>query len=368
MSQRNMEEIKFKVCVSCMTYNHSAFIEDAMNGFCKQRTNFPFVCTIVDDASTDNEQEVISNYLQKNFLLEDKNNSRFEETNDYTLIFARHKSNPNCFFSVLFLKENHYQKKSKLLYLKEWRSNVKYIALCEGDDYWITTDKLQCQVDFLDYHPNYTMVCNRVKIYSEYHKKFIGEYYCYDQSQTVDPKDIIRRTGLFISTCSIVHRREISENKPDYWLQCKVGDYPLQIMCAMKGKVFYFDNIMSVYRRGYSTSWSGQRFRGACSIQKLETIMSQVLMFEGFGKDFPEFNEVFRDKIFDHIDRNIPSRRLLSKTDLNFYLNYFSDIINNYSIRGKIDLLIRKSRIPGLRFFYRLIFMEKYSVRTLMYT
>ena len=68
-----MEEIKFKVCVRCMTYNHSAFIEDAMNGFCMQRTNFPFVCIIVDDASTDSEQEVIKNYLQKNFLLEDKN-------------------------------------------------------------------------------------------------------------------------------------------------------------------------------------------------------------------------------------------------------------------------------------------------------
>ena len=362
-----MEEIKFKVCVSCMTYNHSAFIEDAMNGFCMQRTNFPFVCTIVDDASTDSEQEVIKNYLQNNFLLEDKNNSRFEETNDYSLIFSRHRSNPNCFFSVIFLKENHYQKrKSKRRYLWEWISNVKYISLCEGDDYWIATDKLQCQVDYLDNHPDYTMVCNRAKIYSEYHKKFVGEHYCYDQSQTADTKDIIRRTGLFIPTCSITYRREIGDNKPDYWLQCSVGDYPLQIMCAMKGKVFYFDNIMSVYRRGNPSAWTGQQRFGTCSRQRLEVIMSQVLMFEGFGKDFPEYNKIFQDKIFDHINRNIPSRHFISKKELDFYLDFFSNIIKKYSFRGKIDLLIRKSRIPGLRFLYK-PFTEKYSRRFLKY-
>ncbi len=54
---------KWQVCVKCFTYNHASYIEDAMNGFTMQQTNFPFVCTIVDDASTDGEQDVIKKYL-----------------------------------------------------------------------------------------------------------------------------------------------------------------------------------------------------------------------------------------------------------------------------------------------------------------
>ena len=57
--------IDFKVCVRCMTYNQASYIEDALNGFCIQQTSFPFVCCILDDASTDGEPEVIKKYLRK---------------------------------------------------------------------------------------------------------------------------------------------------------------------------------------------------------------------------------------------------------------------------------------------------------------
>ena len=70
----------FMVQVSCRTFNHANYITDAMNGFTIQQTNFPYVCTIVDDASTDGEQEVIRQYLQEHFDLEDKSVVRNEET------------------------------------------------------------------------------------------------------------------------------------------------------------------------------------------------------------------------------------------------------------------------------------------------
>ena len=122
------------VWVSCMTYNHSAFIVDAMNGFCRQQTNFPFVCTIIDDCSTDGEQQVIIKYLQTNFDLGTDSITRTDETNDYKLIFSRHKINKNCFFVVLFLKYNHYKKKAKSPYISEWNQGSKYYAICECDD------------------------------------------------------------------------------------------------------------------------------------------------------------------------------------------------------------------------------------------
>ena len=66
-----MDTVKYLVRVRCDTYNHAAYIKDALDGFCMQTTNFPFICTIFDDASTDGEPEIIRSYLQEHFELED---------------------------------------------------------------------------------------------------------------------------------------------------------------------------------------------------------------------------------------------------------------------------------------------------------
>ena len=71
MRLRRMNNNNFLLYTRCMTYNHSSYIVDAMNGFCMQKTTFPFVNVIVDDASTDGEPEVIEQYLQENFNLDD---------------------------------------------------------------------------------------------------------------------------------------------------------------------------------------------------------------------------------------------------------------------------------------------------------
>ena len=97
---------KFQVAVRCMTYNHSKYITDTMNGFAMQQTNFPFVCMIVDDASTDGEQEVIKQYIDHHFDYNKDGISYNKQTEYAEIIFARHKTNKNCYFAVLFLKEN----------------------------------------------------------------------------------------------------------------------------------------------------------------------------------------------------------------------------------------------------------------------
>ena len=162
-----MEDFNFLVRVSCMTYNQAHYIVDAMNGFCMQETSFPFVCTIVDDASTDGEQEVIQDYLNKYFILDGNEDYHHNETEDYVRFFARHKTNSNCYFVVVYLKYNHYSiKKPKAPYFKEW-TNTKYVACCEGDDYWIDSKKLQMQVDFMESHPDYSLCCHRIYKYDE---------------------------------------------------------------------------------------------------------------------------------------------------------------------------------------------------------
>ena len=364
-----IEAIKFKwkVCVSCMTYNHASFIEYALNGFCIQETSFPFVCTIVDDASTDGEPEVIRRYLEENFNLNDLSVVRNEETEDYLLTFAQHKKNKNCYFAVFFLKYNHYQKKkNKIPYLKEWRDSAQYFAICEGDDYWINPNKLQVQVNYLDNHPDYTMVCNRTKLFSEKKQKYIGENYCYNKSQTVDPVDVIRRTGLFISTCSIIYCRYIIDNIPDYWKQCKVGDYPLQIMCAMKGKIYYFNDIMSVYRVDNYDSWMGRQGWSTFAQTRLAVIDSRIQMFRGFSRDYPRYEKIFSDKIADCINRNLPDRHS-PKKDVSLYIDYYSDEIRKFPLKWRIDLLIRQIRFPRVRLYYTRFILRHYQQKKLLY-
>lgn len=138
------------VRVSCMTYNHASYIIDAMNGFVKQQTSFPFVCIIVDDASTDGEQEVLRKYVNENFDLQEESIAYDKETNYGHVTYARHATNKNCFFAVVYLNENHYsQKKAKSPYLTEWL-DAKYVAFCEGDDFWTDPLKLQKEIDVLE--------------------------------------------------------------------------------------------------------------------------------------------------------------------------------------------------------------------------
>ena len=145
-----MERNNFLVGIDCITYNHRNYIVDAMNGFTMQQTNFPFVAVIVDDASTDGEPEVINNYLEEYFDLSPESEARQWENEEACYVYARHKENKNCYFAVVFLKTNYHSKgKSKDIHTDQWLSEVKYIATCEGDDYWTHHLKLQMQVDFL---------------------------------------------------------------------------------------------------------------------------------------------------------------------------------------------------------------------------
>ena len=162
-----MDNVAFLVCVFCQTYNQKNFITDAMDGFVMQETEFPFVCTVIDDASTDGEQDVIRKYLKEQFDLQDSSVAYEKETHYGHVSFARHKTNKNCYFAVLFLKENHYsQHKTKVPYIKEWM-NTKYVALCEGDDYWTDKSRLQKMVFFLESHPKYVLVTHRINVYNE---------------------------------------------------------------------------------------------------------------------------------------------------------------------------------------------------------
>ena len=248
--------IDFKVWVICITYNHSPYITEALDGFCLQQTNFPYICTIIDDASTDGEQDLIRAYLQEHFNLEEDNVfTKYDETDDYTFFFAQHKHNQNCFFAVYYLKYNHYRlNKRKAPYLREW-NNIKYEAICEGDDYWIHPKKLQRQVDFLDSHPEHSL-CFHAN-YSLYKDNRKTAYYPYRKDVEVCPiKDFILSGGNFMATASMVFVTKLGFGYRAWSKSCKVGDGPLMLTLAERGRVGYINEVMCCYRVAAQGSWT----------------------------------------------------------------------------------------------------------------
>lgn len=225
-----------------MTYNHAPYIVDTMNGFTMQQTTFPFVCIIIDDASTDSEQEVISHYLEENFDLNDNAIVKTKETENYRRTFARHKSNPNCYFVVILLKYNHYSIGKPSGYIKDW-TECKYYALCEGDDYWIDPFKLQKQVDFLENNPSYNMVYTR---YKENHSGTIKEG-SWNLLEGNCIKPYLLRKG-FIPTASVMFRYTFSFDNDYRKMKFPLGDAPLWIQLMHSGPIKLLPDETTVYR------------------------------------------------------------------------------------------------------------------------
>ena len=250
-----MKEPHFLVRVNCMTYNQTKYICEALDSFCMQETNFPFICTIIDDASTDGEPELLKSYLQEYFNMDDKDVVRKEEYDTHSLIYAQHKKNQNCFFAVILLKYNHHSiRKSKQSYAGDWRK-VKYYAPCEGDDFWTSPQKLQRQVDFMESHPGHTLCFHANYSLLDSGKK--KEHIPYSKDiEEVPMADIILGGGGFMATNTMMYLQHVCLERADWAKDCPIGDSPTMLTLAALGKVGYINEVMSCYRVASEGSWT----------------------------------------------------------------------------------------------------------------
>ena len=239
--------VEHLVYVGCATFNQSSCIKESLDGFCKQETTFPFVCGILDDASTDGEQEVISRYLDNYFDLEDESVVIRDETDDYKRVYAQHKTNKNCYFVVVYLKYNHYSiRKSKIPYVAKWCEKAKFIAFCEGDDYWITKNKLQQQVDYFESHEQCGLVYTKAKVLSAESGRFtgfVGEK-CESFAELLLKNTIPTLTVMCRTDIYYAYYENIVPSKRGW----KMGDYPLWLYIAANRDIHFINSITSVYR------------------------------------------------------------------------------------------------------------------------
>ncbi len=317
-----MKDPDFLVRVNCMTFNQTKYVRDALDSFCMQKTSFPFVCTIIDDASTDGEPELLKAYLQEHFDMDNKEVVREEEYDTHSLVYAQHKENRNCYFAIILLKYNHHSiRKSKQPYAGKWRE-VKYYAPCEGDDFWTSPHKLQRQVAFMESHPNHTLCFHASYSLLGNGKK--KEHHTYQNDvEEVPMDDIILGGGGYMATNSMIYLQQQSLKKTEWAKGCPVGDSPTMLTLAALGKVGYINVVMSCYRVASEGSWT-QRILQDKKNSK-EHYKKIQLSWKNFDKwtDF-KYHEVIKRKMF--------------KNRIHFWLkrsNLFKRIIKIYKLNIK---------------------------------
>ena len=291
------EKNEYLLCARCMTYNQSAFIKDAMDGFCMQQTKFPYYVVIYDDASTDGEQEVIKAYLGNHFNQCEEDGFRQWESEEAWYVFARHKDNLNCYFLVVYLKMNLYKTQRKEELIKEW-CVAKYIALCEGDDCWTDPHKLQKQVEYMEAHPNCTLCCSDALILDS---KEVLSWKRYVSDCAVPVEDIIVGGGMWLQTVTFVYRMGLWSECPDCCRKCHVGDYPLAIWAALNGDVYYFSDVTAVYRHKSEGSWTS-RIELLSARDQIKGWRSEVDMLKGLDEwSKGRYNDAFNQRIRDYL-------------------------------------------------------------------
>lgn len=220
--QQNSTENSPLVSISLVTYNHGKYIEEALNSFIKQKTNFPFEILVHDDASTDNTSSIIRSFEAK-----------------YPTIFH-----------VIYQTENQYSKGNKAIQTiyNLPRARGKYIALCEGDDYWIDEFKLQKQIDFLENNSEYALIHSKVK-YVDTNNNTITPFkhhqVMYNWAYSGDVFYDLFNKGNNIITASVIMRIALIDTDVKMWF---IFDYWRYLDIARKAKVAFLDEETSAYR------------------------------------------------------------------------------------------------------------------------
>ncbi len=237
-----VNQIQPLVSVLVSTYQHTKFIEECLRGILDQKTNFPFEIIIGEDHSTDGTREHCITYAQK--------------YPDKIRLFLRDQALSHL-----------YNKEGKLIALlnsvsgfSRMSARGKYIAFCEGDDYWTNAFKLQKQVDYMERNKDCQMCYHAItNLYLSKQQKSEFNGTRTESNLKFSPPQFIKNN--YAQTVSQFIRASALQDYPDWGYQSPISSYPLQMICALQGNIGYIGGpAMAVYRIGLQGSTNEGRF------------------------------------------------------------------------------------------------------------
>lgn len=247
-----------EVSIICTCYNHERYIRQAIEGFLSQKTLFPFEIIIHDDASTDSSVSIIREYVSKY---------------------------PNLIIPI-YQTENKHSKGIRItkdIMIPQARG--KFIAICEGDDFWIDSNKLQMQYDYMINNPK-CMLCTHANdvVFEDGLYDDTWRYHNGDYDITLD--DWLSGNKYIIQTATFFIRKELYSRFSAANNFCPVGDYSICVEAAMIYPIHYIDRIMSCYRTMSVSSWS--REMAIDKSFKLAHYSKMINYFQVLKKIIPE--------------------------------------------------------------------------------
>ncbi len=243
------------VSIICNAYNHQKYIKDALEGFVMQKTNFPFEVLIHDDASTDKTADIIREYEKK-----------YPEL-----------------IKPIYQTENQYSQGVKISESFQFpRVKGKYVAVCEGDDYWTDPCKLQKQYDAMEQHPEVDICAHQANVLDAQAEKVLRKFTSYYENKVFSTEEVIMGGGGFVATNSLFYRSEIDKDRPPFRQKSNM-DFVLQTHGSLRGGMLYLKDCMAMYRTNVNGSWTTRNKR---------------------DKDFRVKNFRFIDSIWEQVDKD----------------------------------------------------------------
>jgi glycosyltransferase involved in cell wall biosynthesis len=299
-------EIMTSIC--CITYNHENYIADAIESFLMQKTNFNYEIIIYDDASTDKTADIVREY----------------ETKYPGLI------------KPIYQTENQYSKGVKTINFSLQRAEGKYIAICEGDDYWTDPYKLQKQVDYMEKHPECS-ICIHAAYRVLPDKTKLKLHVRPNRGNKVFTVEEVIHDNWIFATASFLYPAVFNTNRPYFYEIAPVGDYPLIIYLALQGKVYYIDEFMSAYRIDVKDSWSS---RMSSSIERRIAVYNKTIdMLDEINRytEYKYDNTIKKTKKRNHFNILLDQGMFKEAKEVEF-----KEIYSSLDIRKKIKIFIQQ--------------------------
>jgi glycosyltransferase involved in cell wall biosynthesis len=322
MRMNGMTDSNIMVSVNCVTFNHKDYIRQALDSFLMQKTNFEFEILVHDDASTDGTGEILKEYEKK---YPGKVLPLIQTENQY----SQGIDNISGAFNFP-------------------RARGKYIFMCDGDDYWVSPDKMQKQVDYMEANPECTLCIHSAKIHLVGKAVTEGKMRPYCGNKVISPEEIVDKSSGYAMSAMAFPSRLVKE-LPDYYVDCPVGDTPIQMIAASEGYGYYFDEPMSAYRVGVAGSWTVEGKSG-------DYAAKQKIYYERMKKVYEEYDVATGGRLREAIKS--ADRRTYFHTMVN--TRQFKEILNPEYRRYYKELTKRtrffiqlEHRFPGLYEFLR---------------